>query len=169
MKKLLVSLALGLGLLVSANAQVWQYPYTASVTVPPAGMSNLVANPCRVAQILITATTSTNATGFMVDANVPQMSTNTTAYTNTISYGTNLIWGYTNYFGVVTSLTNFALVDLTNNVVPTNVFYYPSTPLAAVGNSTATIANINQTFIRGIEITNTGLGNINVTVSYVPQ
>lgn len=172
MKKLLISLAsaitLALGLL-SSNAQVWQYPYTASVTVPPGGMSNLVANPCRVSQMVITATTSTNATGLVLDSVIPALSTNTLAYTNTISYGTNLIWGYTNYFGVITSLTNFALVDVTNNVVPTNVFYYPSMPVAAIGNSSSTIANLNQTFVRGIEVTNGGVGNLNVTVSYVLQ
>jgi len=169
MKKLLLLATMIVGFGASVMAQNFNYPYSVSVTLNANGYVNMLSNACRVGQILVTGNTSTNVTLQLVDTYSGALTNFIPAFTNTVSYGTNYVWTYTNYFGVTTTLTNFQLVDLTNNLVAAYTNTYPTIPLAALGNTTAVINNANYTFYRGIWVTNTGLGAASVTIQYVPQ
>ena len=136
MKKSILSLAITLGLAVSSYGQ----STTLSQMVLAGTMTNLSIGPFRVNQIIITSTNT--STGQLVDSTTNSLVYVLPAYTNTISYLTNSAglatngsynqFFYTNYYGVVTYITNstgsspLVQVDVTNNVVSSQTNSLPS-------------------------------------------
>jgi hypothetical protein len=169
MKKLLLSLTLIGSLFSVSQAQNFNYPYVASTTLAVGAMTNLYLGSARVGQIVVTAPFSTNATANLVDTYTGALTNYVPAYTNVLSYGTNNVIYYTNYFGVQTYLTNFMLVDITNNLVAAYTNNLPTVPLSVLASSTAVINNANYPFTRGIWATNTGTTPIAITINFVPQ
>lgn len=159
MKKLIVSL-FGAAILLNANAD------TVSVTLAANAFTNLLTGGGRLTQLVVTATTATNTSAILVDTSTNTMTYVITAYTNTVSYLTNMPAFYTNYFGVLATLTNsvgtnYVLVDVQQAVAQsTNAL--PSLPVSAPASTSVTIQSPNQNFMRGIWVTNTGSGVINI-------
>lgn len=167
MKKLILSTILAIGLSFGAFAN------TASVTVVPGTMTNLFTGSGKITRIFVTATTSTNAAGLMVDSPTNTTAYTTLPYTNTVSYITNQPYIWTNYFGVLntnanSSGNNFVLVDAPN-VVGQATNNYISYGLNAAGNSTITVADPNINIVRGAWFTNTGVGTLTVLLQYTQQ
>ena len=179
MRKLILVSAIGICTTISAFANSF------SVTVQPGTMTNLFAlgpNQGSVLgkQFIVTATTGTNFTAAIIDAPTNQLVFTTAAYTNTVRYATNGVLVWTNFYGVLQSnnyvggslLTNWWLVDITNNLVSaaTNT-YTVRLYVAAPANGSSTYGPVSGAvngyyFDQGIWVTNTGPSVGTVTVVY---
>jgi len=177
MKKiLLISLISAVSLISKAD--------TASVNSLPGTMTNIFTGYGVVTTITVTSLTSTNTQGLLVDAPTNSLGYATLAYTNVLSYITNLTTNpggggmqpnYTNYFGVVTTLTNssgnlFVLVDVTNSV-PAASNNWVTYGIGSAGSASTTIPSANINIIRGLWFTNTssGTGPSTISVTYRKQ
>jgi hypothetical protein len=163
-KKLSLLLTL-LGLAIASKAA------TLSVTVPIGGITNIWAANARVTQVIVAAPTTTNTGVLFIDSPTNQLTFVQNAFTNTVSYATNVVTTYTNFWGTVQNITNLdALVDITNNVVAASTNLYPQRiSLSALANTTYLADNVNYYFINGVTITNTSSGTANVTITYFQQ
>ena len=166
MKKILSLLAVASILVFSTSVKA---SYTVSVTVQPGTFTNLLLiknGSANLQNITLTATTATNATVLFVDCPTNILWYTNAAYTNTYSYATNLITLTTNFYGEATYFTNFALIDVTNNLVNAGTNYYPVRFGGGAPASGSTYyQSINAYFNDGIWITNTSSGVINVSGS----
>lgn len=168
MKKILLTLLLALSIGYIAKAQ----QTTISGTVLAGTMTNIYVGPFKITSAIFTSTNV--ATGAMIDSNTNLSGTySTLAYSNVLSYltnsynlATNLTYSqfyYTNYFGVVTYLTNwtsggiastnYVLVDVTNSVAAAT-YNLPTINFSLQANIALNMNPINATFYRGISITN---------------
>lgn len=123
----------------------------------------------KVNQVILTATTATNATVVFYDNYTNLTYRIQQPYTNTVSYATNIVTSWTNYFGVVNTMTNLALVDNTNNVVGLSTNTIPAVMTLSTAASTSTTFDglgVNYYFHTGIWVTNTGSGAAAVTITY---
>lgn len=177
MKKILLSLILGIGVVSAAQAQ--QFTYTANILAGT--QTNIFTGPFKITSIILNSTN--NVQGYFVDdATGTNINYVTLAYTNTTSYLTNYTYTYTNYFGVITtnsggmplagssfSGTNWALVDVTNNV-PQQTNALPSIAVSSGANVPVILNPVNFTVYRGLSFTNANVLNtsrITVTVTGV--
>lgn len=165
MKKLIVLIA-ALSITVSANAA-----FVVSQAVIGNTMTNLltlVNGSALVTSITIQSTTATNANGVIGDTTTNSLFIVNPAYTNRISYATNIIYGpFTNYYGGTYTLTNFALIDITNSVASTTT-PVNSVSVYAAANTSVTYYPVRYYFDRGIWFTNQGAGLVNVSIQYLP-
>jgi len=154
---------MGVSLVASANS--------VSTVIAPNGVYSLLSAGANygsftVRQIGITATTATNALVALIDAPTNSLSYVNSAYTNRLSYGTNYITSWTNFYGTVQSVTNIALVDVTN-IVTASTNTYPTRIIAgAAANSTAVFSGVNYYFDQGVLVTNQGSGSATVVITY---
>lgn len=164
MKKYLILALLGLVTLVNSASAI-----TISQSVLPNSMTNLLSvynGAAQVSQIIITATTATNASVLFIDTPTNQLTYILGAYSNRVSYATNYVTSWTNYYGVAQSTTNLALIDITNSVASTTNFWPQRLSVAAAASTSARFDQVNYYFNQGIWITNTGSGNATVTITY---
>ena len=164
MKKNIISLALALGFSLTALGT----PVTQTVTVAPGAFTLLSSGPIKVSQIVSVGTTATNSSALLVDATTNSTTYVVLAYTNFVSYITNSPFIYTNYYGVLSTNadsggTNWVLVDVAKAVAQaTNNL--PTVSVGALGNQALVYNNLNTYFFRGIWVTNTGTGNMQITI-----
>lgn len=163
MKKILASLLI-IGSIVAASAA------TITVTVPPAGFTNLlsvVGGVAKITQINVTASTATNTTVAILDTPTNALTYVVPAYTNRLIYGTNYTQIYTNYFGVLTTniMTN-VLTSVSQTVAATTNNYPVRVTQSALASTTSSIDGVNYYFINGVWATNTSSGNASVTITY---
>jgi hypothetical protein len=166
---------LGAIALVGAFGLISSYGQTLSIsaTLTPGQISNLVLvtrSPLRVAQAIITSTTATNASFNFIDSpSTTNITYVTLPYTNYLSYATNYVWNYTNYYGVVNTYSNISQVDYTNSVGQATNFYPVRLALTSLASSAQVYILQNATFNTGILVTNTGSGTGQVTITYNPM
>jgi len=162
MKKYLVLAIVLVGLSASAES--------ISTNINPGTMLQLMplrGGFARVSQVLITATTSTNSV-----VNFYDNTTNLTyriqqPYTNTVSYVTNIVTSWTNYFGVVNTMTNTSLVDNTNNVVALSTNNIsPTITIGTAGGTSTRADTVSYYFHSGIWVTNSSSGAAAVSITY---
>ena len=158
MKKFLVSSIIGLAALVSANAD------TVSVVVPASGFTQVIAAPAIVTGYSLAATNN-GSVGF-IDSPTNLPTYVVPAYTNTVSYATNTIVRWTNYFGVVNSWTNIALVDLSNTVASTTNNYPRKAVVSTLANTTTTVSPTYSVYDNGLWVTNYTASPATVTIQY---
>ena len=182
MRKLI--LGIGLGLAVSFNA----FALSFSVTVLPGTMTNILSFSPNQGAVLVKQVTltslGTSASSFsLIDAPTNSLVFVNPAYSNRVSYATNFsnLPGsvYTNFYGVVQTntwiagvgaATNiWALVDITNNIVPATTNYYPTRMSGASAANATVIFGPNvggqlngYYFDQGIWATNTSASGTNV-------
>lgn len=163
----LLSLLIAILLLMGIKAEAT----TTTVTCLPGTATNVFVGGAIVKQVVITATSSTNTLAWFFDTPV---STNFTyvvpAYSNTVSYATNVVYNNTNYNNYIQWFTNVGLIDQTNNIVPASTNFYPERiAMAALGGTSASIGTVNYQFINGMTVTNPTSapgGPVTVTVTY---
>ena len=161
-RKVIVGLAfLGLSFTVLAGTQ--------TVVVQPGTMTNILSTfngSTLLKQVVVTANT-TNSSVLFVDTATNTLGYINASYTNTFSYATNLVTGWTNFYGDAQTVTNMALIDNTNNLVAATTNSYPVNLAAtALASTTATYVNVNRYFNRGIWATNNGSGIATVTITW---
>lgn len=162
MKKILITVLLALSLSYEVKAQTQTY----TVLVNSGTMTNLEVGAFNITSITLSSTNT--GAGQFIDSNTNLGTVYTTlAYSNVLSYLTNYIVTYTNYFGVLTtnsggtqlagsafSGTNWTLVDITNSVASAT-YNLPSVAVATAANVPLVLNPVNITFYRGISFTNT--------------
>lgn len=163
MKKFItIGLAALLGF--SANAA------SLSITVKGNTMTNVLPFIAGNAKVLsyVWAPANSNLTSVVLyDTPTNQFTYIVAAYTNTISYGSNAIVAWTNYFGVVNSWTNFTLIDNTNNVVNAVTNNYPARmALTAVNGFQSSVNPASTVYEYGIWATNTSVNDGTLTIQY---
>lgn len=167
MKKLFYSIV-GAAMLFSVSA----FAQSTVVTLIPGAVTNLnsavpiVSAPLRVTQVLLQATTATNASIKFIDAPSTLTTYVLPAYTSVSKYATNLVISYTNYFGVVNTLTNLQLATVTNNVAQSTNNYPTLFSASSLASTTTTIDGANYFFGSGVLVTNVGTGTAAITISY---
>lgn len=166
MKKLILTGLFAIGLAFASHAR------TVSVSIPPGGITNILNTSVAVQQIILSAPTATNTSVTLVDSPTNVTTFVQLGFTNTLSYATNIVNSYTNFWGTLTQVTNFnALVDVPVAVPQTTNAYPVRIGNAAALASTSTkFDNVNYYFNSGVTITNTSSGNATVSITYTgPQ
>ena len=158
LKKFVAASTIGLAALVSAHAD------TLSVTVAGTNYQQVLSAPAIITGYSLTATT--NATVGLIDSptNLPTYSV--PGYTNTVSYATNRIVSWTNYFGNVNSWTNIVLVDLSNAVPATTASYPRKATVGALAGTTTTVAPTYMVVDNGLWVTNYSTNTAVLTIQY---
>lgn len=160
MKNILISLVLGVSIITASALSV-------TTVVQPNTMTNLLTGfnqPFKLTQVIITANTN-NASVLMVDSITNALTYTNAAYTNILSYATNYIATWTNFYGTTNSTTNIALIDITNSVAATTNSYPVRLGIAAVANASAKFDQVNYYFNNGIWATNTSSGIATITIT----
>lgn len=167
MKKLILSL-LAVGLLVgSSNAASTTFTLAAAAFTNACNSTLGVVAPVKISQVMVTSAANNTCTLFFLDCPTNILTYTNAAYTNILTYATNYITTYTNYYGVTTSLTNKSLVDVTNNAVAAAAFSYNTEFTVTVPtNSTITFTGLNATFQNGVGVTNSAGGAATITMVY---
>lgn len=179
MRKLILVFTIGVATSGSAFAASF------SAQVQPGTMTNILSfSPNQggilVKQIILTTVGATASTVQLVDTPTNLLVYTQAAYTNRISYATNYVQVWTNFYGVVQSnnyvggtlLTNFWLVDITNNLVPATTNNYSiRAQLGAAGNTTTILGPVSGNlngyyFDYGIWATNNSAGTNLITIVY---
>jgi hypothetical protein len=140
-----------------------------TVAVPANTAVNVLGNQfsgsAKVKSVAITSAGASSVTAYDSITNV--WTYTTPAFTNTISYATNSVVTWTNYYGVISSWTNIVLVDVTNNVVASATNTYPARfSLSCLANTTTAISPTSYVFENGLWVTNTTASAASLTVSY---
>lgn len=176
-KKLFLGVSLGLVLSFSS------YANTASIILKSGGMTNLLSFGPNFGAATITsaaissATVSSNTLVQFVDTYTNSLVYTNASYTNRISYATNYVYSWTNFYGVVytnnqigaagTLQTNIMLIDATNVVNgSTNLFPVLFTAGAPSGGAISLYPNLNANAQHGIWVTNLSSSDAAVTITY---
>jgi hypothetical protein len=164
MKKLILSL---FALVIAAST----YGATVSYTITNAAAVNVLAlNQSGFSRVTSIAIANTNAAGAVTlslyDSPNATFAITNQAYTNIISYATNYVVFYTNYFGRTNGWTNTMLVDITNAVPATNYILQPKATFAAPALGTLVVNPVSYGFEYGIWVTNSSLSNAVITINY---
>lgn len=141
---------------------------TLTVTLAPGQITNALPTGTRVTQFQLTATTATNVVALIVDSPTNSLVWTNAPFTNTVSYATNIVSSYTDFWGNATLVTNFnALFDNTNNVVLGVTNLYPQRMvISALAGASYKADGVNYYFQNGVTVTNTGSGTESFTFTY---
>lgn len=163
MKKFIaISLAVVLGAVASQAASL-------SITVKGNTMTNVLPFISGSAKVLsyTWAPATSNLTSVVIyDTPTNQFTYTIPSYTNTLTYGTNYILVWTNYFGNLNSWTNFAIIDVTNIVSSTTGNYPARAALTAVNGFSSSINPASTLYENGIWATNTSGSDGTLTIQY---
>ena len=168
MKKLILSI--GLGLVTTFSSQAVLIVSTnglaaAGVAVLP----TMLGGGAQIKYILLSSPSTTQSPSCQIyDTSFTGTWLTNAAYTSATRYATNVVWStYTNYYGATNYLTNIVLQTvLVTNVAASNALSAMFT-LTAPTNVTAEFNNLNANATRGIMVTNTGVGSLNITIGYL--
>lgn len=161
MKKYILSL-----LLTALSLPLFAAPQTVTVNVGSGQYSNILAASATVIQVTITATTATNTSVKLIDSPINALTYTNAAYTSTLSYATNVVSTYTNFFGTTTSITNFALVDATYSIAAAVLNCPVVLQYGAIASTSAQATGVKYNFLQGIWATNTSSGSAAITIVY---
>lgn len=161
MKKFILSLGLVAAFTLSSVAS------TLTTTVASGIMTNLApVNATKVTQIIVNSSLTNGGTFQIYDTPTNSVVYTNLAYTNIITYGTNLVTTWTNYYGRTNAYTNLSVVDVTNSVAATT----NTNTLVIAGNlptnAVVKYDNVNYYFTQGVWITNTGTAPLTFVVTY---
>jgi hypothetical protein len=159
MKKFILSVLFGLS--VSAFAA-----NTITVSVPPLTATNLFSllnsqGYAKVTAISVTAGTTNTAVTFF-DNTTNSLVFTVPAFTNYISYATNFVQTWTNYFGATNYWTNISLVQISNYNAAATISVAKNT-VSAIASTTTTLSPTAYIFENGIWVTNLGPINVGTT------
>lgn len=166
MKKILFTIGL-IGLIGFASVRA----VTTTITLNGAAVTNiatLAGGSFTLLQATVTAPANSNV--FLTIYDAPAGNTNykytVGAYSNIVTYATNYITSWTNYYGYTNYLTNIAIVDVTNNNNSATATY----PLVYIWNVntnlTTTYQGLNTFFKQGMLITNNNNAAAVITLQY---
>lgn len=168
MKKYILSILAGLA--VSSVAHAAQY----TMVVNSGTFTNILTplngtfynGAAKVTQVVITPlVVNSNSIIGLVDTPTNSFTYLNPGYTNTVTYATNIVTYWTNYFGVVNSNSFVGIVDA-SNAVPSSTVAYPYRLTGAANYGTSTTFSGTYYFNNGIYATNSGQGAASVTITF---
>jgi hypothetical protein len=174
MKKLFNTIKYAITALVISSLLVGHlYAFSTSMTIQPGVMTNfpiVVTGALKVTQVIVSASATNVANLKFVDTLTNSLTVTNAAYTNILTYATNVTQIYTNYYGVIqTNILTNQLVDVTNTVAAaTNNCNIPLSYNVAT-NATVTTSSAGYYFVNGLWITNAaapGSGPATVSITY---
>lgn len=164
MKKLFISLGLSSLFALSTNAATISQTFTSGQYT---NFSLIIPGPVQVKQVILTGPVANTCSVQLIDAPTNSLVYTNAGFTNIISYGTNQITTWTNYYGATNSVTNVNLVDVTNTVPGFTNLYPVRIVMNAPTNGTVnTGGSINYFFNSGLWVSNVGPGSATLTVTY---
>ncbi len=158
MKKLILASFIGLAALVSVRAD------TITVTVAGTNFQQVLTGPAVITGYSLTA--STNATVGLIDSPTNLPTYTIPGYTNIVSYATNTIVRWTNYFGVVNAWTNMSLVDVSNAVASTTGTYARKAVVGTLAGTTTTVAPTYSVIDNALWVTNYSTNTAVLTIQF---
>ena len=164
MKKIFIAIAS----VVTATAV---YAASTTITVPANTSSNLfTVNQSGYGKITSIIAGNANPSGTVTlslwDNSTASLWITNPAYSSIVSYATNYILSWTNYFGVVNSWTNFSLANYTNSVAATsNAIPFKATITVPAAGSIV-LNPVSYIFDTGAWITNSSSSNATITVNF---
>lgn len=165
-KKYIISLLTGLLLSTAIKVSA----ATATLTITNGTMTNLVTlinGSLKVTQFVLTSAGTNYGTVSVYDTYTNRFFYTNSAYSNILTYATNYVSVWTNYYGVTNTVTNGgSLIDVTNSVAgTTNTF--PIRMVVSVGtNATTTVNNPGIIFNDGMWITNGSGSILSLVITY---
>lgn len=163
MKKILISALMGISLVAGAGQ------LTSTTTVNPNGFVNLLGSVpngfAKVTQVVVASATGTNTLVYFYDTPTNATTFVTAAYTNGISFATNIVYTTTNYVGATTTFTNLQLVDA-QVLIPAATNNYIAKLSGSALAGTATTYSGTYYFQNGMWATNASTGTATVIVTY---
>lgn len=166
MKKLINYIEIGLvavGMLVGVNAKAVSVTYTLAAN----GVTNVFTSPVKLTQVLIQGTNvSASVNTWFFDAPSTVLTNVVGAYTNTLTYGTNFVTTWTNFWGGTNSVTNIAIVEVSNPVIASTNTYQIRLAPVGTGTTLTKYDNVNYYFVNGLTITNSGTGTATIGITY---
>ena len=162
---LMGALALSLVGLTSKAAQLTAYVNPGTYT----NVLSLLPNngSLTVKAISVTAPAAGSPVLTFIDSPTNQLTYTNSAYTNRISYATNYITSWTNFYGVAQSTTNIALVTTTNAVSASTNLWPVRFVTAVPTNTTVVFTGVNYYFESGMWVTNSGTGAAGQTAAVI--
>lgn len=145
---------------------------TVSGTVAQSAVSNLsltLGTGAKITAFRLTSSSTTVGTAALYDTTNVGLTNVFGSYNTILSYATNCITTWTNYYGRTNNLTNICLVDVTNTVAATTNAILPLAVFTAGTNSTFSASSLSLLFQNGITISNAtapGSGTITYSVDY---
>jgi hypothetical protein len=162
MKKLI---ALGLMLAsfgVYAGATFSTNVVTTGVFIVPTAGSGIAT----VNYVLLSAPATQVAAVQMYDTPWFSLDWTNAQYSTMTLYASNSINLWTNYYGRTNYTTNVCLFTVSNNVAAANIPLTAILRLNAGTNSTVAYSGLDAIFSRGIMVSNSSAGTVNVTIGY---
>lgn len=167
MKKYIILLLTGLLLSTSivSNAAV------ATLTIAPGVMTNVPflggVSSAKITQFVLTSSGTNYGQVSVIDTFTNRFFYTNSAYSNILTYVTNYVSTWTNYYGYTNNVTNSAsLVDITNSVAGTTNSF-PTNMVVSVGtNATTTVNNPGIVFRDGVWVTNGSGSTLSLVVTY---
>jgi hypothetical protein len=162
-KNLFFSLLVTLGIVSSVQGFTLSQTFTANQFT---NFTSMLPGPVKVTQIiLVSSSTNNSSVQFWDTPTNTQVFTNS-AYTNLISYATNYVSTWTNYYGATNSVTNISLIDATNTVAATTNNYPLRISLAAGTNASIRADNVNYYFTSGVWVSNVSTNPATITITF---
>lgn len=166
-KKFLLSVGLvGLVTLSVSGASSTTFTLAAATFTNASNPTTGISAPVKVSQVIVSSAANNTATLQFIDCPTNIVTFTNAAYSNIVSYVTNYISTYVNFYGATNSITNKTLVDITNSVAATSFAYNTEFIVTVPTNSTVTFNNLAAQFNFGLGVTNTAGGAATVTVNY---
>ena len=162
MKKYIASLIIGLLVCVTSHAA------TVSLYLQPSTFTNLLVgfnNPVTVSSVTVSPTNNA-VTLSLIDTPTNSLTYSNAAYTVGTSYATNYINTWTNFYGVVSSTTNIALIDTTSTVAASTNSYPVRAIVTAVASTPTRYTGLSAYFGRGLWVQNNTATNAVIIVNY---
>lgn len=163
-KKYIISALVGLGLAFGVNAA------TTTLTITNGTMTNvtsLINGSLKVTQFVLTSSGTNYGTVSIYDTYTNKFLYTNAAYTNILTYATNYISVWTNYYGVTNTVTNSgSLIDVTNLVSGTTNSFPLRAVISTGTNASTTVNNPGIYFNDGIWVTNGSGSVLSLVVTY---
>ena len=163
MKKIFASL------FVTGALALNMFGATATITVTNTQMAAFplaLPNGGTLLSLIVVNTNSGVGSAAVYDLSTNVLTFTNASYNTIVSYATNYITTWTNYYGYTNNITNLALVDITNTVAAATNTFKPIVTAAIGANASLSFAFLNQLFTRGLWVTNTGGTNLTLTATY---
>lgn len=162
MKTKIVSLLFAALTALSVNAVTSVTTITSSATTTNA---LLPTAQLYVSQITVANATAVTNTLAFYDAPTNVLAWTRAAYTNTVTFSTNIVQTFTNFSGVTQSVTNAAVYTVSNPVAAATSNYKSLTTIVVGPGSTVTYTPVNG-LLTSFGLAATSLTNATVTVEY---
>lgn len=165
--KLMTKLMVIAALLLASVAFSAAKAATATATVTTASTNSLITVGARIQSYVVANSSAATCTIKFFDAPSTSLTYTNPAYTNYVSYTTNIVTSYVTYSGVTNSLTNSGLYSYSSTVAAATNNYRTIVTLTVPAGETVTYTPTDGTLV-SFGLTSTNSTNAAITITYSP-